>query len=160
MLYRLDDRAPVTPEAGAFFVADNATRDTANQSIAASIETRRAKAQELSVAGRQFHNSKLHHCYAPSNPTDTQTLGCLRRSGSLCYVNLTMRGSRTCTSCATPGFFFYKRKFFFFELEFRFTTAVFCLTHFLTEWPLLSSDSRASECRHRRPSPTTTLCCA
>ncbi|ROO23909.1 gamma carbonic anhydrase family protein [Salinisphaera orenii] len=25
MLYRLDDRAPVTPEAGAFFVADNAT---------------------------------------------------------------------------------------------------------------------------------------
>ena len=73
----------------------------------------------------------------PSNPTDTQTLGCLRRSGSLCYVNLTMRGSRTCTSCATPGFFLYKRKFLFFELEFRFTTAVFCLTHFCMAWQTL-----------------------
>ena len=39
-------------------------------------------------------------------------------------------------------FFLYKRKFLFFELEFRFTTAVFCLTHFCIAWQtLLSSDT-------------------
>ena len=62
----------------------------------------------------------------------------LRRSGPFVMSTLRFQRLSNLHKLCNAGIFFLQKNFFllFFELEFRFTTAVFCLTHFWLAWPV------------------------
>ena len=98
----------------------------------------RPRTKNDSSASGGGHTSHLQ----PLHPTtDTQSPDRLRRSGSIPSVIKCMlkpddsSGARFLHSLCNTRAFFTKEFFFFFDtFELRFTTAVFCLTHFRYGW--------------------------